>query len=97
MPDVGLHRLLRQEESLADLTVDQAVGHELENLDLASRRLLLELAERRRKRDHGAVAAAVSTRSRLVEPTTVVHVPAQDLFALCGVHGNTIGSQVEPL
>jgi hypothetical protein len=27
----------------------------------------------------------------------VVHVPAQDLFALSGVHGNTIGSRVEPL
>ncbi len=38
-----LDRLLREEELLADLPVDETVGDELEDLDLARRRLLLEL------------------------------------------------------
>ena len=44
---VALDGLLGQEEALADLAIDQSVGHELQNLDLAHRRLLLELTERR--------------------------------------------------
>ena len=43
MADVRLDRLLRQEELLADLAVDEAVRDELEHLDLTRRRLLLEL------------------------------------------------------
>jgi hypothetical protein len=42
--NVRLDRFLREEETLADLPVDEAVGDELEDLDLARRRLLLELA-----------------------------------------------------
>ena len=43
MADVRLDGLLREEEPLADLAVDESVGDELEDLDLARRRLLLEL------------------------------------------------------
>ena len=43
MADVRLDGLLREEEPLADLAVDETVGDELEDLDLARRRLLLEL------------------------------------------------------
>ena len=52
VPDVGLDRLLRKEQPLADLAVHEAVGDELEHLDLAHRRLLLELAKRALERDH---------------------------------------------
>ena len=38
--DVRLDRLLGEEEPLADLTVDETVRDELENLDLAGGRLL---------------------------------------------------------
>ena len=44
MADVRLHRLLGEEESLADLAVHEPVGDELQDLDLPRRRLLLELA-----------------------------------------------------
>ena len=35
MAHVRLHRLFGEEESLADLAVDEAVSHELQDLDLA--------------------------------------------------------------
>ena len=41
---VRLDRLFREEETLADLPVDEPVRDELEDLQLAGRRLLLELA-----------------------------------------------------
>ena len=89
--------LLRKEEPVADLAVDQAFRDQLENLDLARRRLLLEFPEGSGERDHLGVALA-ALRSHLVEATRVVHVPGQDLFALCSVHDNPrIGLPREPL
>ena len=81
-----LHRLLGEEEALADLAVHEAVGDQLEHFDLAVRGLLLELAHRRRECDDVTIGAATPL-SDLLEATGVVHIPAQDLFALCGVHG----------
>ena len=52
MADVRLDRLLGEEEPLPDLAVHEAVRDQLEDLDLAHGRLLLELAERRAERDH---------------------------------------------
>jgi hypothetical protein len=85
--NVGLDRLLREEEALADLAVDETVGDELEHLDLAHGRLLLELARRRLERDHlGALVAPVPARGYLVEATRVVQVPAKDVLALGRIH-----------
>ena len=42
VPHVRLDRLLGEEEPLADLAVHETFGDELEHLDLARRRLLLE-------------------------------------------------------
>ena len=39
MADVGLHRLLGEEEPLADLSIDETVCDELKHLDLTSRRI----------------------------------------------------------
>jgi hypothetical protein len=97
MPDVGLHGLLRQEEPLADLAVDEAVGHELKHLDLPHRGLLLELTKRRRERDHRAAARVAALRRCLVEASTVVHITAQDLLALGSVHVSIIGARQTPL
>src|SRR5262249_14867092 len=83
--DVRLHGLFRQEEPFADLAVHETLGDQLEDLDLALRRLLLELAQRRVERNDLRVGAG-TPRRRLVETTRVVDVPAQDLLALCGVH-----------
>ena len=53
MPDVRLHRLLREEEPLTDLAVHEAVCDELQHLDLPGGRLLRELTQNRRvERDH---------------------------------------------
>jgi len=48
---MGLHRLLREEQVLSDLAVHEAVGNQLQDLELTGRGLLLELAEGRRRRE----------------------------------------------
>jgi hypothetical protein len=98
MADVGLHRLLGEEEPLADLSVDEAVCDELKYLDLASGRILSDLAGgRRREGDHGAAAAGAATRSRGFEPPAVVAISVEDLLALSGVHEFRIGARPVPL
>jgi hypothetical protein len=93
---VALDGLLGQEEALADLAIDQSVGNELQNLDLAHRRLLLELTERRGERDD--LSGAVRPPQRCgFEAATMVHVAAQDLLALSSVHGPDIGLRDERL
>src|SRR5580765_8188490 len=53
VPDVALHRLFREEEPRSDLAVHEAVGDELQNLDLTRRRILGARREaRRRELDH---------------------------------------------
>ena len=61
-------RLFREEKAVADLAIDQALRDQLEHLDLTRRRLLLELPEGSRERNHLGVALA-SLRSHLVEMT----------------------------
>jgi hypothetical protein len=98
MADVRLDRLLGEEEPLADLAVHEAVGDQLEHLDLAGGRLLLQLLERSGERDHlGLVAVAGAAGGSLLEPARVVHVPRKDLFALCSVHAADIGRPNHPL
>src|SRR5215211_1702510 len=91
MPHMGLHRLLREEEAMADLTVDQALGDQLEDFDLAGGRLLLELLQRRRERDDLAGAVGRPPLGDRLEPPGVVHVAREDLFALSSVHDPRIG------
>jgi hypothetical protein len=93
---MGLDGLFAQEEPLADLAVDQALGDQLQNLDLAGRRLLLELAHRRRERDDLS-ARGPTTGSSCIEPTRVVDVPAQDSFPLGSVHEQVIVAPRGPL
>ena len=91
-----LDRLLAEEEPLTDLAVDEAVRDQLKHLDLAGGRLLLELLERRRERNHLGVPVGAPGRDRLEAPR-MVHVPAQDLLTLCCVHEGAIGAQRIPL
>ena len=51
MPDMALDRLLGEEEPDADLAVDETVRDQLEHLDLAGGRFLLQLLEGRLERD----------------------------------------------
>lgn len=98
MADVRLDGLFREEEPLADLAVDESVRDELQHLDLARRRLLLELAEnRRREGDHGTGAARAASCGGCLEAPAVVPIPAQDLLALCSVHARGIGLGGMPL
>src|SRR4051794_23456933 len=97
MPDVRLDRLLREEQPLADLAVDETIGDELEHLDLARRRLLRQLTQRRRvERDHGAGAARAAPCGRGLEPPAVVAVAAENFFALCSIHAVSIGAGPQP-
>jgi hypothetical protein len=98
MAHVRLHRLLGEEQSLADLAIDETVCHELEHLDLAGGRVLAELTRSgRREGDHRAAASRATTRRSRLEPAAVVAVTVQDLPALSGVHEFRIGAAVTPL
>ena len=93
-----LDRLLREEEPLADLAVHEPVRDELENLDLAGRRILAHLARRgRSERDDRTAARRAAPCSRGFEATAVIAVPVQDLSALCSVHESGIGAGDLPL
>lgn len=84
---MALHRLFRKEQPVADLAVDQALRDQLEHLDLAGSGLLLELPERRGKRNDLRVALA-PPRGHCVKTTRVVDITGQDLFSLCSIHDN---------
>src|SRR5829696_8914207 len=88
---VGLHRLLREEEAVADLPVDEALRDQLEDFDLSGGRLLLELLEGSRERDDLTRSARRPPLGDGLEPPRVVHVPTEDLFALSSVHDPRIG------
>ncbi len=86
------HRLLRQEQLLADLAVHEPVGDELQNLDLTYRRLLLELAKRALKRDHVGTAGTAPPRRNLFETARMRQITAENLLALRSIHAPSIGS-----
>jgi hypothetical protein len=94
---VRLDRLLREEEANADLAVHQAIGDQLEHLDLARGRLLLELLQGAGERDNLGALVTAPLRNR-VETAAVVHVSGQDLFPLGSIHGTRgIGLGTVPL
>jgi hypothetical protein len=98
MAHVRLHRLLGEEQVLADLAIDETVRHELQHLDLAGGRILTDLAGRgRREGDHGAAAGGAATGGSRLEAAAVVAVSVQDLLALSGVHDFPIGAASVPL
>src|ERR1700675_848126 len=86
MPDVGLDRLLREEEPDADLAVDEAFGDQLEDFDLPHRRLLLELPERALERDDLRALVGSPARGDRLEAPGMVGIAVQDVLALSGVH-----------
>jgi len=79
------HRLLREEEAMADLTVHEALRDQLEDFNLASGGLLLELPEGSSERNDLGVPVPTAG-GYLVEATRVPYISGQDLFALCSVH-----------
>jgi hypothetical protein len=98
VPHVRFDRFLRQEEPLADLSVHEPVGDELQYLDLAHRRFLLELAQRAalQRNDVGAAGSA-PTCSHFLEAARMRHITAEDLLALRSVHEPSIGAPHDPL
>ena len=93
-----LHRLLGEEEPLADLSIDETVCDELEHLDLARRRILSDFASRGRgERDDRAAAGRAATCGSGLEPAAVIPIPVEDLLALSGVHEFRIGATPLPL
>ena len=97
MADVRLDGLFGEKQALTDLAVHEAVGDQLQNLDLTHGRLLLELAERSLERDYlGARGRSPACRD-LLEPPRMIRVPGHDLFALSSVHGLGIGGYGYPL
>ncbi len=97
MAHMRFHRLLRQEQPLADLAVHKPVRDELQHFDLPARRLLLELAKRALKRDHVRPAGTTTPRRDFLEAARVGQITAEDLLALSSVHGPSIGRSTKPL
>ena len=98
MAHVGLDGLLREEESFADLAVDEAVRNQLQHLDLASCGILPDLARGRwGERDDCTPARRAATRSSRLEAAAVIAVPVEDLLALSSVHEFRIGAAKVPL
>ncbi len=97
VPYVRLDRFLGQKELLADFPVHEAVGDQLQNLDLAPRRLLLELAHRALKRDHVGPTGTATSRRNFLEAARMRQVPAEDLLALSSIHAPNIGALSMPL
>jgi hypothetical protein len=98
MANVRLHGLFGEKEPFADLSVDETVRDELENLDLACGGILSDLTRGRRREwnDRSAACRAAPRRSRF-EATAVIAVPIQDLLPLSGVHEFGIGDADVPL
>ncbi len=97
VPHVGLHSLLREEEALADLPVDEPIGDQLEHFELAARRLLLELLHRSGERNYLAAAVGSALLCDCLEATRVIAVAVQDLVALGSVHDWAIGRAANTL
>jgi hypothetical protein len=97
VPDVGLHGLLRKEEALADLAIDEAVRNQLKNLDLTHRRLLLQLPKGALERDDLGAVAGSAPRGDLLETARMIRVAVQDFLALSSVHAGGIGRLEAPL
>jgi len=97
VPDVRLDRLLRKEQALADLPVHEAVRDQLEDLDLAHRRLLLELPKRALERDDLRPVAGAAPGGDLLEPPRMIRVAVHDFLALSSVHAGGIGRLEAPL
>lgn len=105
--DVRLDRLLRQEELPADLAIREAVGDELQHLELPRGRRGLHrqvgdavqrdhLGGRRRRRGRYRRRRPAAS-CRLLEPAGVTLVPVENLIALCCVHEGDIGRAYAPL
>ena len=90
-------RFLRQEQLLSDLAIHESVGNELQYLDLARRRLLLELAKRVLERDHVGTSGTATPRRNFLEAARMRQITAEDLLALRSVHGPSIGRLDKPL
>jgi hypothetical protein len=98
VPDVRLDGLLRKEETLADLTIDEAVRDELKNLDLSCRRILTDLPRRRRcEGDYRTATSRATPCGCSLESPAVIAIPVQDLSALSSVHVSGIGAAGVPL
>ena len=95
--DVGLDRLLREVEPLADLPVHEALRDQLQHLDLPHRRLLLEFPERALERDYLAAGGGPPACGDLLKAPRMIRIAGHDLFAFSSVHAEGIGGERYPL
>jgi hypothetical protein len=89
--DVALDRFLREEQTVADLAVCEALRDELKDFDLASGREVLRLLPSGAggKLDH--VRRRIAARRDRLEAAGVLAIPGQDFLTLSCVHEVAIG------
>jgi hypothetical protein len=91
MTDVTLDCLFGQVEAVANLTVDQPLGDELENLDLSRGRCVLRLGRGGSDREVEQVGGWRAARRDSLEALCVLAVAHKNFVSLCGVHEAGIG------
>ena len=89
--DVALDGLLGEEKPDADLAVDETVGNQLQHLDLAGGRFLLQLLQRRGLERNHLGDRRIAARGDGLESSRVLAIPRKDLVALSSVHRWAIG------
>ena len=92
MADVALDGLLREVETIADLTVRESFGDELQNLDLARGREMLRLRPGRAGGKVRRVGGRVTASRDRLEAARVLAITGQDLLTLSCVHVVAIGA-----
>jgi hypothetical protein len=92
MADMALDRLLRQVEAVADLAVDEALRHELEDFDLARRRQVLAFGRGGARRELDQARHRIPASCDRLETTGVLAIPGQNFFTLSCVHVSGIGA-----
>jgi hypothetical protein len=92
VPDVALDGLLREEETVADLAVHEALRDELKHLDLAGGRGLLERRRARVELDH--LGDRGTPRRHRVEALGMLAIPRKNLVSLGSVHTRAIDRSI---
>jgi len=88
---MALHGLLREEETVADLPVDEALRDKLEHLNLARSRRMLRLLGGSARGELDQLRNGGTPLGHRLETSRVLAVPGEYLVSLGRIHAPGIG------